>query len=56
MYKIIDFLQIIFLHKEIMFLGIFKPSFRKLHRKKFLTIFHVSKMTFLVEISRKSTF
>ena len=34
------------------FLGIFEPSFPKSHRKKFSAIYHVSKMTFLVKISR----
>ena len=39
-----------------MFLGIFVPSFKKSHRKFFLTICHVSKMTFCNKISRKSSF
>ena len=46
MYKIVIFLKLVFRNSNVLLLGSFERSFRKLHRKIFLTTDHVSKVEF----------
>ena len=50
MYKIVDFLETVFQYNDMRFLGSFDRSFRKSHRKKFLTPCHVTKIDFSLKI------
>ena len=54
MYKIVDFLETVFQYNDMRFLGSFDRSFRKSHRKFFLTPCHVTKIDFSLKKSIKS--